>query len=745
MTHTFRIEEPPDPLVFMKARDVLTRQTDPSRREIAQVILTGAALPQGGRDNALQAAASWLASAYPNEEPEALAAVFERSLDTMAVENPEDHPSYESVVSKLSRAQAELRPRREAEAAQDAGIFRALAARAEATAPTQDPDDPVQLFPYGAGQFRLDEDGAWWDPVRPEVLEGMDTEDLNPEEVRPVKISTPMRLLATTRNGSDEDWGTLLEITNPDGRKRHVSLSLADLDVSDGTGIRQKLRHYGARLKTGKKSRDLLATLFNEAVPTDRVRCVPRVGWHEGRYVLPESTIGETEGRERVVYQGSSSVKTAYAVEGTVEEWRNTVSAPCAGNTRFVLGVSAAFAGALLDPAGEDGGGFHFRGPSSSSKTTILKVAASVHGKPSEYLRTWRATSNGLEGIAAIHNDGLLCIDELGQVEAREAGAAAYMLATGQGKTRASRNGSAREAARWRLLFLSTGETSLAARASESGNASRTQTGQEIRLAEIPIDAGKGMGGVEVLHGQATPAAFAETIKDAASRTYGAVGRTWLELVVHDRIAITTGVRPFLAQFVARVVPGNASGQVMRVARRFGVVAYAGELATAYGLTAWPPGEASRAAETCFGAWLAGFGGSQGQHEDRSMVSQVRAFLELHGSSRFEPWGASESQRITNRAGVRKAVVEVSTTKKGTFDRVSSEQTEYEYYVFAEAWKTEICRGLDPKQVAVTLAASGCLQKSPDGRNSVVKRLPGIGETRCYVIRPEIWNNKEIS
>ena len=740
------------PLILMKARGVLERQCDPFRREIAELILAGRPLPQGSRDSSIQAAASWLASALPFEEPEALAEVFERSLDVMASENQDDHPTYESVVSKISRAQAELRPRREAEAVQDQGIFRALATRAGApstgapsTGASSTGAADVQLFPYGPGQFRLDEDGVWWDPVRPEVLEEMDTADLDPEDTRPVKISTPMRLLATTRDGLDEDWGTLLEITNPDGRKRHVSLSLEDLDVSDGTGIRQKLRHYGARLKTGKKAKELLATLFNEAMPIDRVRCVPRVGWHDGRYVLPESTVGEMKGRERVVYQGSSSVKTAYAVEGTREEWRDTVSAPCGGNTRFVLGVSAAFAGALLDLAGEDGGGFHFRGPSSSSKTTILKVAASVHGKPAEYLRTWRATSNGLEGIAAIHNDGLLCIDELGQVEAREAGAAAYMLANGQGKTRASRNGAAREAARWRLLFLSTGETSLAARASESGNASRTQTGQEIRLAEIPIDAGKGMGGVEALHGQPTPAAFAETIKDAASRTYGAVGVAWLEYVVRDRTAITTGVRPFLTQFVARAVSGNASGQVMRVARRFGVVAYAGELATAYGLTAWPPGEASYAAETCFAAWLAGFGGAQGQHEDRSMVSQVRAFLELHGSSRFEPWGASESQRITNRAGVRKAAVEVSTNKKGTFDRVSSEQTEYEYYVFAEAWKTEICRGFDPKQVAATLATGGCLQKGPDGKHSITKRLPGIGETRCYVILPTIWNDKEIS
>ena len=60
------------------------------------------------------------------------------------------------------------------------------------------------------------------------------------------------------------------------------------------------------------------------------------------------------------------------------------------------------------------------------------------------------------------------------------------LLANGQGKARASRNGTARQCAAWRLLFLAAGEESLSALMARAGL--RPTAGQEIRLAEI--DAG---------------------------------------------------------------------------------------------------------------------------------------------------------------------------------------------------------------------------------------------------------------
>ena len=77
----------------------------------------------------------------------------------------------------------------------------------------------------------------------------------------------------------------------------------------------------------------------------------------------------------------------------------------------------------------------------------------------------------------------------------------------------------------------------------------------------------------------------------------------------------------------------------------------AGELATHYGVTGWPEGEATQAASRCFAAWLESFGGT-GNREDRALLAQVRGFFETHGASRFEDVGATVDQRIINRAGL---------------------------------------------------------------------------------------------
>ncbi|MFP4360012.1 MAG: DUF927 domain-containing protein [Alphaproteobacteria bacterium] len=134
---------------------------------------------------------------------------------------------------------------------------------------------------------------------------------------------------------------------------------------------------------------------------------------------------------------------------GTLDDWRAAVGAACIGNPLMVLSVSLAFAGALFEPMQAEGGGLHMRGQSSRGKSTILRAAVSVWGSP-KFLQSWRATSNGLEGVAAACNGSLIALDEMGEITAREAGATAYMLANGQGKARAARTGAARPAARSR-------------------------------------------------------------------------------------------------------------------------------------------------------------------------------------------------------------------------------------------------------------------------------------------------------
>lgn len=567
---------------------------------------------------------------------------------------------------------------------------------------------------YGGGRFEVSPRGVFFIGT-----------DKDGNELSPRWICSPLAVVAMTRDAKSGEWGRLLEWRDDD-QVRHQWAMPLELLQGDGSDVRRELARLGLSIAPGKAARDLLASFLQVWPVQARARCVERLGWQGAVYVTPAESIGaESIGQDNeiVVFQNAHALEPAFAVSGTAEEWRDSVAALASGNSRLVFALSVAFAGALAAVVGEDSGGFHLRGGSSSGKSTILKAAASVWGDPSAYPRLWRATANGLEGLAALHNDGLLILDELSQIDPREAGEAAYLLANGQGKARASRTGTARQSARWRLLFLSAGEESLTALMARVGR--RASAGQEIRLADIESDAGAGMGAFEALHDQSTPAALALAVKDAAIRYHGAVGLAWLRCIVADRSKLADFIADGIRQFVEEAAPADAAGQVLRVARRFALVAVAGELATHYGLTGWPEGEAINAARKCFAAWLESFGGT-GNREERAMLSQARAFFEAHGASRFEDVTATTDQRIPNRAG---------------FYRTDTNGAR-EFMVLPEAFKRDVCQGFDTKAVTAVLVKAGWLQPSKDGKTAQKPRFPGLGPTRCYVFTGRMWEGE---
>ena len=179
----------------------------------------------------------------------------------------------------------------------------------------------------------------------------------------------------------------------------------------------------------------------------------------------------------------------------------------------------------------------HWRGSSSTGKTAAGEVAGSVCGGGGRdgYTVTWRATDNGIESVAAVHNDGLLVLDEIGQVSADALGGVAYMLANGQGKRRMTRDGSAQPTAAWSLSFLSTGEIGLADKLRESnGGGGRAMAGQQVRVLDLPSDAGAGLGVFDTLHQFANGQALADHLKAAAMANYGHPLRAYVRCLVAD-------------------------------------------------------------------------------------------------------------------------------------------------------------------------------------------------------------------
>ncbi|KGH31349.1 DUF927 domain-containing protein [Comamonas testosteroni] len=597
-----------------------------------------------------------------------------------------------------------------------------------------DPDDA----PGWDDPFTLDDGGVWF--------HGRD-KDGNP--ARPLWLCSALHVEALTRNQEGAGWGYLLTFADPLGVPKQWAMPARMLS-GDGGEYRAALLNMGLRIATAPAARNRLTEYIQTRKPEEFASCTDRIGWHGRAFVLPHETIGDDA--ERIVFQSENQMENTFRIKREAQDWTDRIGRLCVGNSRLVFAVSCAFAGPLLRPAGMESGGFHLRGDSSSGKTTALRLAASVYGGPS-YMQRWRTTDNALEAIAAQHCDSLLILDELAQVEGKVAGECAYMLANEQSKARATRNGAARSRLSWRLLFLSAGELGLADHMAEGGK--RTRTGQEVRMADIPADAGAGMGAFECLHGLGDGAAFSSHLAREAGQCHGAVGHAFLQWAAQHSDTLARRVRDAAAVLSYAWVPSGASGQVARVAARFALVGVAGALATEAGLTGWDEGESEDAAKACFDAWLQARGGV-GNGEVKAMLRQVRGFLEAHGEGRFTWWHRAmddHNAKTLMRAGFRRLIDEegqpikmqktVYTPRadKEIYDELTAidgEQTRIEYFVLPEVFRTEICRGFDHKAVCKVLLQHGCLKPDKGREVDAKPRLPGMGPTWCYRISPAI-------
>lgn len=542
-------------------------------------------------------------------------------------------------------------------------------------------------------------------------------------EAEPQWICSPLSVAALTRDAGGNEWGRLLVFPDRDGQEHRWAMPMAML-AGSGEELRAELLRQGLEMTTIATRRGKLTEYIGQARPEAKARCVLCTGWHDGAFVLPSTTYGEQPG-EPVIFQGAMADGVALGVAGTLDGWRAHVAVPCIGNSRLVLALSAAFAGPCLGLLESEGGGFHLRGSSSSGKSTALAVAASVFGPPA-YVRTWRATDNALEAVASLYSDMLLPLDEIGQLDPRNAGAAAYLLANGQGKSRSHRDGSARATARFRLLFLSAGEVGLGDLVTASGGKSRA--GHEVRVIDVPADVEGGAGIFEWLPDGCAPGDFADRLKRATAEHHGHALREWLAALTADTATARDHLRVHRDRMADTLCGDGAAGQVRRVAQRFALAAAAGELATAKGLTGWTAGEADNAAHACFAAWLRARG-TDGAAEPAAMLAQVRLFLTQHGESRFSPWRDADElhkPRTINRAGFRKS---------------RDDAGGLAYYIEAEVFRAEVCSGFDSRQVARTLALAGALRLDSKGGFTRRERLPDGRKARVYVILPELWSD----
>lgn len=536
----------------------------------------------------------------------------------------------------------------------------------------------------------------------------------------PSRLCQKLEVKAVVRDKNGHNFGRLLEFRDCDGIKKQWALPM-ELLAGNGDEYRRILLDRGLEISSSKSDRVLLSEYLNTHKPRKRMRSVSSTGWHDKCFVMPDEIFGNDE-KEEVVLQTKTTHSNTYSVNGTLDEWQQQIALICKGNTRLIFSLNIAFAGPLIHLLAGEPGGFHFCGSTSQGKTTAQRVATSVWGGR-DFMRSWRSTINGLEGIAILHNDTLLVIDEIGQCEPHEVGNCAYMLANGIGKGRATQNGLAKDPFIWRIVFLSSGEIGLAQHMDEVGK--KMKGGQEVRLLEISSQAGQ-YGMFETLHGFHNGRDFAENLIEKCQKYYGTAGRAFLtSLMKHLEETIHTA-REMLRGFIKQNEPKGADRLVGRALTRFALVGVAGEIASRFGVIPFENGICLEAALKCFHSWLDMRGGVQ-SHEEKEIVAQVKRFFEQHGESRFSLWDEEPNDSKTqNRVGFRKF-----------------ESGETEYYVFPQAFNSDIAKGFDPQQVSKICIKQGFLKEGKD-RTQCPVRLPGKSKTaRCYVFTSKVLGDEE--
>jgi len=546
------------------------------------------------------------------------------------------------------------------------------------------------------------------------------------EKSRIIRISSRIDVAALTRDPDSSNWGMELHVIDPDKVTKTWALP-KELLASTGDSYRASLLRMGVMLEPSKQAKDGLAAYLAAAMPEARALSAKQPGWFNGTFVLPNGVYGQSN--ERVAFQTTDPDEIKrFSQKGSLESWKDNIASPCRGNSRAVASICMGLAPPLLALLGEDNGGFHFRGNSSIGKSVCLALGSSVWGSNS-LIRTWNMTCNGLEGVATMHNDILLPLDEMGQASGKDVGAAAYMLGNGQGKGRANKDGDAKNAKRWRTIVLSSGEKSISDLMAEAGQ--NVMAGQEVRMVEIDADAGCNFGVFENIHGAKSSQVFAETLKRAVIDHHGHAGRAFVEVLADPtyQYGLVEKVKMLIQRFVDKYVPAGATGQVGRVANRFGLIAAAGEICIELGILSWPEGEAFDGCAVCFNSWI-NLRGGIGNQEEAKAIAQVRRFIEQHGESRFSP---------KTETGIE-SLLDPKTNNRAGFRSVENGKTEY--YIFPEVYKNEICRGQNASYVTTVLVEKGFLSVDKKGTPQIEKRFLGMGKIRVYHLKAEFMHDR---
>jgi uncharacterized protein (DUF927 family) len=441
-----------------------------------------------------------------------------------------------------------------------------------------------------------------------------------------VQISrTRIELMAVTRSKQDDAWGVYVKIVNMDGRPTRLAIPRHIINDLQGN-IAGRLADLGVDVV--REQRDKLPDFLLSTVEVvddnvqelTRFMAVPTTGWYQlnnGQwvFVLPHTTKfpADLAAGELAIFQNENlHLEHGFAIEGSVEDWREQILEPFSGNSNVTLSVGSALAGPITERAGVPPGFYHEFCKSKRAKSIVSAIGQSIYGLPvipgetvaDPFGTSWLATANSLGELVKIRSSiGAFC-EELTQGKEKDIADAIYRIANGVTKARL-RGGKLEPRLTYCVPGFSTGEVSMVEFLSKAGV--KVTEGMQTRFADIPAEPEFDSGTVfEKFSADEVPtlgAKFYALLK----KLYGAVGDRWLQHLVDmgpDQIEITVKAhqQEFRSRPKVRALYAVAAPYQRSVIDRFATVAAACRMATDADLL-WKHADSDADIEACMLRW----------------------------------------------------------------------------------------------------------------------------------------------
>lgn len=248
-----------------------------------------------------------------------------------------------------------------------------------------------------------------------------------------------------------------------------------------------------------------------------------RMGWQkDGSFVLPDQHYTTSTDSPPLVLTpppGYDRIQSGWVTEGSWKAWCDLVTEVGDHPYPFIA-IYAAAAAPLMNVLKLPGFVVDFSGETSGGKTTMLRLAASVWGRPSDAqpsaMYSWDSTKVWIERTAGFLQNLPLILDETKRAKShRIVRDVIYDFCQGQGRGRGALDGS-RKTDSWCSVMLSSGEGAATDFSQDAGTRARVLALKGRPLGRDPKEGGR----------------LSEEIQMVVAENYGHLGRKMIQYLI---------------------------------------------------------------------------------------------------------------------------------------------------------------------------------------------------------------------